>query len=116
MSHVVPASEPSLTDISTPRLPSGISPGIRRADRNYRPLLEQASRHAGDCLALSYPRDRWYVRLGNGIKNAKRRIKGNQFRTFIHPVRALEKVIGGERIRACCPAADLDMVRRCLCS
>ena len=37
---------------------------------SYEALLSAALRHAELCLALSYPRDVWYVRLGVMMENA----------------------------------------------
>jgi len=50
----------------------------------FEPLLEQAGRHAERSVALSYPRDRWFVRVGLWLENLMRRWKGNPFRTFVH--------------------------------
>jgi len=56
------------------------------------PLLGEALRHAGRALALSYPRDRWYVRAVMRLDNALRRRK-NKFRTFVHPDARIQEVI-----------------------
>ena len=61
---------------------------------SYEPLLNAALRHADQCLALSYPRNVWYVRLGVMLENGQRRFAGNHFRTFVHPVESMEKMIG----------------------
>src|SRR5512145_630706 len=53
---------------------------------SYEPLLDAALRHADQCLALSYPRNVWHVRLGVGLENGQRRLTKNSFRTFVHPV------------------------------
>jgi tRNA1(Val) A37 N6-methylase TrmN6 len=58
----------------------------------YEPLLEQALRHAERAIALSYPRDRWYVRLGMWLENAKR-ARGSGFRTFVHPPPRIQEII-----------------------
>lgn len=57
------------------------------------PLLSEALRHAQHALALSYPRDVWYVRVGNAAENAGRRIKRRQFRTFVHSATLMEQTI-----------------------
>jgi magnesium-protoporphyrin O-methyltransferase len=57
------------------------------------PLLDAALRHADRCLALSYPRDVWYVRLANRLENAHRRLRRNAFRTFVHPVSRMDEMI-----------------------
>ena len=59
----------------------------------YRPLLEKSLERAERGFALSYPRDRWYVRLGMWCENALRRRRGNPFRTFVHPPAELERMI-----------------------
>jgi SAM-dependent methyltransferase len=59
----------------------------------YEPLLDAALRHADRCLALSYPRNAWYVRFGTLIENGQRRLKGSAFRTFVHPSVSIEQMI-----------------------
>jgi Methyltransferase domain len=59
----------------------------------YEPLLEQALRLAERGFAFSYPRDRWYVRLGIRLENALRRRRGNPFRTFLHPAAEMTRLI-----------------------
>jgi hypothetical protein len=41
-------------------------------------------------FAFSYPRDRWYVRAGMRLENARRR---NGFRTFVHPETSMRELI-----------------------
>jgi magnesium-protoporphyrin O-methyltransferase len=56
-------------------------------------LLDAAAAHAERCLALSYPRDVWYVRAGMALENGLRRLARNPFRTFVHPVGMIEDII-----------------------
>lgn len=60
---------------------------------SYESLLDAALRHADRCLALSYPRDVWYVRLGVRLENAQRGLTTNSFRTFVHPVGSMGQMI-----------------------
>ena len=60
---------------------------------SYEPLLDAALRHAERCLALSYPRDVWYVRAGVSLENGQRRLTRNPFRTFVHSVARMEQMI-----------------------
>lgn len=60
---------------------------------SYGPLLDTAIRHADRCLALSYPRDVWCVRIGVSLENGQRRLTSNSFRTFVHPVARMEQMI-----------------------
>jgi magnesium-protoporphyrin O-methyltransferase len=59
----------------------------------FEPLLEQAARHAERIVAFSYPRDRWFVRAGLRAENTMRRLRGNPFRTFLHPPVAMRQVL-----------------------
>lgn len=65
----------------------------------YQPLLERAARHTRRLLGLSYPRDRWYVRLVVSLQNLARRLVGNPFRTFVHPARRIAAVLEGAGLR-----------------
>ena len=60
---------------------------------SYETLLNAAVRHAERFLAMSYPRDVWYVRLGVKVENAQRRLTRNPFRTFVHPSAQMEHLI-----------------------
>jgi magnesium-protoporphyrin O-methyltransferase len=60
---------------------------------SFEALLNAALDHAEEWLALSYPRDVWYVRLGVMLENAQRRLTKNPFRTFVHPAAGMEDVI-----------------------
>jgi tRNA1(Val) A37 N6-methylase TrmN6 len=60
---------------------------------SYEALLNTAVRHTEQSLALSYPRDIWYVRFGVRLENAQRRLTKNPFRTFVHPAARMEKLI-----------------------
>ena len=60
---------------------------------SYEALLNAALDHAEQCLALSFPRDVWYVRLGVMLENAHRHLTKNLFRTFVHPAARMEELI-----------------------
>ena len=56
-------------------------------------------RHAETAIALSYPRDRWYVRLFQALENAGRRLQNNHFTTFVHPAEGIRAMITGAGFR-----------------
>jgi tRNA1(Val) A37 N6-methylase TrmN6 len=66
---------------------------------DYATLLDRATRHADRVLALSYPRNRWYVRLTVYVDNARRRMSRNAFRSFVHAPVAMERLIEGAGFR-----------------
>jgi SAM-dependent methyltransferase len=60
---------------------------------DYERLLDESIRHADRYLALSYPRDRWYVRLWVRFENVVRWVRKSPFRTFVHSAEAMESRI-----------------------
>jgi tRNA1(Val) A37 N6-methylase TrmN6 len=65
----------------------------------YVPLLEQATDHSHHLLAMSYPRDRWWVRLALWVENASWRLRGDRFRVFVHPPAAMVELLRGRGFR-----------------
>ena len=59
----------------------------------YVPLLEAAAVCARQRIGLSYPRDVWYVRLALWLENGLRALRGQAFRTFVHPPAEIERLI-----------------------
>lgn len=82
----------------------------------FESLLRQAANHARRLLALSYPRDRWYVRLMMAADNVARGLRGNSFRSFVHPVAAMEALLTSAGFRRVSRTASLawcmDVFRR----
>lgn len=52
---------------------------------NFEDLLAASADKSRKWCALSYPSDRWYVKLGNSFENWMRRRRGDPFRTYVHP-------------------------------
>lgn len=59
----------------------------------YEPLIEQSIRKAKRWYGFIVPRETWWVRLFHGIGEWKKRLLGNRFRTFIHPISEIEDSI-----------------------
>ena len=67
---------------------------------DYERLLTAAAQHATRMLVFSYPpRSRWN-RTVNWSENALRRVRGNGFRTYIHPPESMVAVAGSDGMRA----------------
>jgi 2-polyprenyl-3-methyl-5-hydroxy-6-metoxy-1,4-benzoquinol methylase len=60
---------------------------------DYVALLETAVARCRSLLALSYPRDTWYGRAMVWVENLLRRVKGDEFRAFVHPAAGLEAIV-----------------------
>jgi SAM-dependent methyltransferase len=61
--------------------------------QDYERLLQHAAGRARRVLALSYPRDAWYLRLFYGVRNRFRLWRGQQFQFYAHPVDAVARAI-----------------------
>ena len=66
---------------------------------DYVALLERAAASARRTLSLSFPRDRWFVRLRVAAENFFHRLTRNAFRTFVHPEAAMTALIHGAGFR-----------------
>lgn len=51
---------------------------------NMEPLVDAAATRTRSLLALSYPRDRWFIRLGIRMINGFLRLRHVTFRVFVH--------------------------------
>jgi len=60
---------------------------------DYRALLGVAAAKCRTVLAVSYPRDRWYVRFLFGLQNLARRMTKDTFRTYVHAPVELRRVL-----------------------
>jgi magnesium-protoporphyrin O-methyltransferase len=68
---------------------------------DFRGLLKAAADHSRKALALTYPRETWYLRIFLKAANFFQRLRRDPFRVFIHPVAEMDSLIkaqGFERI------------------
>jgi len=63
---------------------------------DFRSLLKAAAEHSRSALALTYPRETWYMRIGFSVINFFQRIRKDPFRAFIHPIAEMEALLNGE--------------------
>jgi magnesium-protoporphyrin O-methyltransferase len=66
---------------------------------DFRSLLHAAAGRARHVLALTYPRQVWYVVLGVKLLNFVERLRRDPFRAFVHPVQEMERLIEGQGFR-----------------
>ncbi len=52
-------------------------------------LVGAAADHTRRLLVMTFPVDRWWIRVGLGIANALLAIRGGRFRGYVHPTRAV---------------------------
>lgn len=68
---------------------------------DFRRLLNAAAEHSQRALALTYPREIWYMRVGLKVINFFQGLRKDPFRVFLHPVAEMDSLIkkqGFERV------------------
>ncbi len=63
---------------------------------DFRSLLKAAADHSRKAVALTYPRETWYMRIGLQVINFFQRLMRNPFRVFLHPVAEMESLFQRE--------------------
>ena len=56
-------------------------------------LLQGAAARTRRVLAFTYPRDRWFVRAGNALRNFWKQLRGSAFRTYVHAPKRMQSVV-----------------------
>jgi magnesium-protoporphyrin O-methyltransferase len=69
-------------------------------------LTGAAARLAERWLLLSFPRDRWFIRMLVGAVNVGQRLLGRSFRVFLHPPAALRAAARAEGLHAAAAGRD----------
>lgn len=59
-------------------------------------LLAAAAGRSQRALAMTYPRQSWYMRLGLKIMNIIQRLRRDPFRVFLHPIGEMDQVLQAE--------------------
>ena len=63
---------------------------------DFRKLLKTAADHSGKALALTYPREIWYMRIGLKVINFFQGLRRDPFRVFLHPVSEMSSLLQRE--------------------
>jgi len=63
---------------------------------DFRGLLKAAANHSRGALALTYPRETWYLRWGLACVNFFQRLRKDPFRVFLHSVTEIESLLKNE--------------------
>jgi magnesium-protoporphyrin O-methyltransferase len=66
---------------------------------DFRGLLRAAASHSRRAIALTYPREIWYMRVGLRVINFFQKLRRDPFRVFLHPVAEMESLLNGEGLR-----------------
>jgi magnesium-protoporphyrin O-methyltransferase len=68
---------------------------------DFRGLLRAAAEHSRRALALTYPRETWYLRFGLRVINFFQGLRKDPFRVFLHPIAEMDALLrreGFERV------------------
>lgn len=63
---------------------------------DFRSLLKAAADHSRKAIALTYPRETWYMRFGLWVANFFQKLRKDPFRVFLHPVSEMEALLRNE--------------------
>ena len=63
---------------------------------DFRGLLQAAAAHGRRVLAMTYPRETWYMLIGLGFMNLLQSLRRDPFRAFVHPVAGMDAVLKRE--------------------
>jgi len=68
---------------------------------DFRGLLKSAADHSKSAIALTYPRETWYMRFGLRVINFFQGLRKDPFRVFLHPAAEMDSLLkreGFERV------------------
>ena len=63
---------------------------------DYPRLLGAAARHSRRALALTYPRETWYLRIAWHVMNFFQSLRKDPFRVFLHPISDMDALLRRE--------------------
>ena len=66
---------------------------------DFRGLLKAAAEKSRHAIALTYPRETWYMRIGIAVANFFQRLRNDPFRAFLHPIHEMESLLNSEGLR-----------------
>ena len=66
---------------------------------DFRRLLRAAAGKSRKAIALTYPRETWYMRIGLWVINFFQRLMNDPFRVFLHPIHEIESVLNNEGLK-----------------
>ena len=66
---------------------------------NMRGLLKAAATKSRKAVALTYPREEWYIKAVMSVMNFFQRLRNDPFRVFVHSVAEMEALMNGEGLK-----------------
>ena len=66
---------------------------------DFRSLLKAAASKSRKAIALTYPRETWWLKMGIAVANFFQKLRKDPFRGFVHPVVEMDALLNGEGLR-----------------
>jgi magnesium-protoporphyrin O-methyltransferase len=66
---------------------------------NMEQLVDASAAKALRLYGAVYPRERWLLKVWIVFENLARRIRGNPFQTYVHPIRAIDRTLERNGLR-----------------
>jgi predicted TPR repeat methyltransferase len=66
---------------------------------DFRGLLKAAAEHSRQAVALTYPREVWYLQIGFKAMNFFQSLRKDPFRIFLHPIPEMDSLLQREGFR-----------------
>jgi len=66
---------------------------------DFRALLKAAAQKSKVAVALTYPREIWYMRIGLRVINFFQGLGKDPFRVFLHPIAEMESLLNNEGLQ-----------------
>jgi magnesium-protoporphyrin O-methyltransferase len=66
---------------------------------NMRELLKAASSKSRQAIAMTYPREVWYIKAVMSAMNFFQRLRKDPFRVFVHPTHEMESLLNSEGLQ-----------------
>lgn len=66
---------------------------------DFRRLLGAAAGKSRKAIALTYPRETWYMRIGVRVVNFFQWLSRDPFRAFLHPIHEMESLLNKEGLK-----------------
>lgn len=63
---------------------------------DFRGLLKAAAGHGKSALALTYPREVWYLQIAFKVLNFFQNLRRDPFRVFLHPIAEMDSILRSE--------------------
>jgi len=63
---------------------------------DFRSLLKNASEHSRKAVALTYPREVWYMHIGLSFINFVQKLLRDPFRVFMHPIQEMDTLLNAQ--------------------